>query len=227
MAPISLLQVTPYELVVFKPAGLASELPRDPNADSLLTGLRAEGFDNLRLVHRLDAPTCGVMLVARNAEAAAYYSQEIAARRWKKVYIATVAAPLDRAHTLIGDHKAYLSTEGRIARLVHSGGKPSFLTIVHASPADHAGTHLLIRLHTGRFHQIRVMLAGLGAPLVGDALYNGPAGTFYLEHVMLSARLFGSTDNRVWVAPPHDARPTWPASLGDAVTAELNAMTAV
>lgn len=224
---MSLLQVTAHELVVFKPAGLASELPRDPTADSLLTRLRADGFDDLRLVHRLDAPTCGVMMIARSGQVAAYYSQEIAARRWRKVYIATVAASIDRAQTLIGEHKAYLSTAGRVARLVRSGGKPSFLTIVHASPADHATTHLLIRLHTGRFHQIRVMLAGLGAPLTGDILYNGPTGAFYLEHVLLSARLFGSTERSVWLAPSHQDRPTWPPTLADAVSAELNAMTAV
>jgi 23S rRNA-/tRNA-specific pseudouridylate synthase len=218
-----LLQVTPHELVVFKPAGLPSEMPRDPRADSLVNRLRAGGFDSLRLVHRLDAPTSGVMIVARTLDAAAHYSGEIAARRWQKVYVAEVAAPVARARALIGEHRAYLSTQGRKAIVVRSGGKPSFLTIATVAPVPDASgrSHVLVRLHTGRFHQIRVMLASLGAPLAGDEMYGGaPSDRFYLEHVLLSARLFGATDFSVWRAPAHDDRPSWSAALLDAVNVE-------
>lgn len=165
------------------------------------------------------------MIVARSTEAAAYYSAEIAARRWQKVYIAEVASPAEDARQLIGDHKAYLSTEGRRARVVRSGGKPSFLTVVHVAPAADQHSHLLIRLHTGRFHQIRVMLASLGTPLAGDTLYGGPTDArFYLEHVLLGARPFGADGPQVWLAPPHVDRPAWSASLSDAVAAEQAAM---
>jgi 23S rRNA-/tRNA-specific pseudouridylate synthase len=223
--PLHLLHVTPHEIVVCKPAGLPSEMPRDPAADSLVTRLGAEGFEGLRLVHRLDAPACGVMIVARSSEAAAHYSAEIAARRWHKVYVAEVAMPIDKAQRLIGDHNAYLATEGRRATVVRSGGKPSFLTIVHAAPATKGRSHVLIRLRTGRFHQIRVMMAALGAPLSGDALYDGPADApFYLEHVMLGARLFGSTTQQSWLAPPHRDRRQWAASLIEAVAAEHAAL---
>lgn len=219
---LSLLHVTPHEIVVCKPPGVPSELPRDPHADSLLTRLRAEGFDDLRLVHRLDAPTCGVMVVARSSAAAAHYSAEIAARRWHKIYVAELAVPLPAAQRLLGDHKAYLKTEGRRARVVRSGGKPAFLTITHAAPAAATThSHVLVRLHTGRFHQIRVMLASLGAPLSGDALYGGPPDAqFYLEHVLLGARPFGSSTQAVWLAPPHRDRPRWAASLREAIDTE-------
>jgi 23S rRNA-/tRNA-specific pseudouridylate synthase len=224
--PLSLLQVTPHEIVVCKPAGLPSELPRDPGADSLVTRLRHEGFNDLRLVHRLDSPTCGVMIVARSADAAAHYSTEIAARRWKKIYIAETTLPMEKMQRLIGDHKAYLATEGRIARLVRAGGKPSFLTIAHVAPAAEGRSHVLVRLHTGRFHQIRVMLASLGAPLAGDTTYGGPAGAdFYLEHVLLRATPFGSESPQTWLAPPHRDRPAWSSSLSDAVAAEHAALT--
>ena len=218
--PLPLLHVSPHEIVVCKPAGLPSELPRDPGADSLLTRLRGEGFDDLRLVHRLDAPTSGVMIVARTTDAAAHYSTEIAAQRWKKVYVAEIAMAVERARSLLGDHKAYLSTQGRKAITVRSGGKPSFLTVIHAAPAGPGRSHLLIRLHTGRFHQIRVMLASLNAPLAGDELYGGAGGRFYLEHILLRARPFESTALSVWRAPAHDARPPWDASLAAAVDAE-------
>jgi 23S rRNA-/tRNA-specific pseudouridylate synthase len=73
--PVDLIEVTSHEIVVLKPAGLASELPHDPAADSLVRRLAAQGFTDLRLVHRLDAPACGLMLVARSAEAAAHYAR--------------------------------------------------------------------------------------------------------------------------------------------------------
>jgi len=224
-APLTTLMLTAHELVVTKPAGLASELPRDPDADSLITRLRVEGFDNLRLVHRLDAPACGVMVVARTEQAAAHYSAEIAARRWHKFYVAEVALSSDRAQKLLGDHKAYLSTEGRKAVSVRSGGKPSFLTVLHASPAPGAAgrSHVLVQLHTGRFHQIRVMLSELGAPLVGDELYGGPTSEpLYLEHVLLAARPFGETQPTMWRAPAHDARPGWSPALQRAIDAQAS-----
>ena len=215
MTTVIVLEATPHEIVAVKPAGLASETPRDPGADSLVARLRAQGFDDLRLVHRLDAPACGLMIVARTPDAAAHYGAEIAARRWQKLYVAEVAAPLEHAMAIVGKHKAYLTTQGRRARLVRSGGKPSFLTVLCAAQAgavpDRA--HVLVQLHTGRFHQIRVMLAGLGAPLAGDTLYGGPEGGMYLEHVMLAARAYGTRELRVWRAPPHDERPPWDAAL--------------
>lgn len=222
---VSLLDVTPHEIVLWKPPGLASELPRDPGADSLITRLHREGYDDLRLVHRLDSPACGLMIVARTQQAAAHYATEIAARRWQKLYVAEVATQVDRAQGLIGRHKAYLSTEGRRARVVRSGGKPSFLTVVTATPAESGAhqSHVLVHLHTGRFHQIRVMLSALGAPLVGDTLYGGPAdGAIYLEHAVLAARPFASIEPRVWIAPATTVRPAW----SDALVAAVNAQAA-
>jgi 23S rRNA-/tRNA-specific pseudouridylate synthase len=169
------------------------------------------------------------MIVARSSEAAAYYSREIAERRWHKWYVAEVSRPVEQTQALIGEHKAYLAIDGRRARVVRSGGKPSFLTITHAARAGADRSHVLIRLHTGRFHQIRVMLAHLGAPLSGDPLYGGPDAssvtraqqdTLYLEHVLLAARPFGSTELQSWLAPPHQHRPEWAASLTQAISDE-------
>lgn len=218
---IRIVEATAHELVVLKPAGLACELPRDAGADSLVRRLGAQGYAGLRLVHRLDAPTCGLMLVARTAEAAAHYAAEIAARRWQKWYVAQVALPLAEAERLVGPHKAYLKTEGTGARVVRSGGKPSFLdvTLATAAPGTRNESHLLVQLHTGRLHQIRVMLAHVGAPLTGDTRYGGPEGRFYLEQVMLGARRFESLEWRVWTAPGHADRVRWAAALTEAVEA--------
>jgi 23S rRNA-/tRNA-specific pseudouridylate synthase len=110
---------------------------------------------------------------------------------------------------------------------VRSGGKPSFLdvTLVAAVPGIPDESHFLVRLQTGRFHQIRVMLAHRGAPLSGDSRYGGPAQRrFYLEHTILGARMFQTLEWRVWQAPNHTDRPRWSPTLTDAVNAQVRTL---
>ena len=208
----------PGEVVVLKPAGLATEVSRDPAADSVLRRLEQQGVATPKLVHRLDAPACGLVLVARSTAAAAHHAGEIAARRWSTWYVARVAASPATTTDLIGPHRAYLKTEGRRARVVRAGGKPSFLEVATVTAVDHAPDHrhVLVRLHTGRFHQIRAMLAHAGAALVGDPTYGGPAGRFYLEQVVLGATTYGGGWN-VWEAGPHADRDAWSPALQAAV----------
>ena len=121
---------------------------------------------------------------------------------------------------LIGPHKAYLRTEGRVATVVRAGGKPSFLDVVAAAPApeDASTSHVLIRLHTGRYHQIRAMLAHAGAPLAGDATYGGQGvWPLYLEHVVLGSHVDTTGEWTVWQAPPHEDREQWAPELAAAV----------
>ena len=217
------------EIVVLKPAGLASEVSRDPAADSLLRRLEREGVATPTLVHRLDAPACGLVLVARSPAAAAHYAREIAARRWAKWYVARVAAPVAAATALVGPHRAYLKAAGRRALVVRAGGKPSALDVAAAAPIADAPehSHVLVQLHTGRFHQIRAMLAHAGAALVGDPAYGGPSGRFYLEQVVLGATLHDSGVWRVWQAPAHADRDPWSPRVREVVEAcALTARTA-
>jgi 23S rRNA-/tRNA-specific pseudouridylate synthase len=208
----------PGEVVVLKPAGLATEVSRDAAADSLLRRLEQQGVAAPKLVHRLDAPACGLVLVARSAAAAAYHAGEIAARRWIKWYVARVAAPPAAAAAMVGPHRAYLKTEGRRARVVRAGGKASFLDVTTTAPVDGAPdhSHVLVRLQTGRFHQIRAMLAHAGAALVGDPLYGGPPGCLYLEQVVLGATTYGGGWD-VWETPGHTDRDAWSPALRVAV----------
>lgn len=169
------------------------------------------------------------MLIARSSEAAAHYAKEIAERRWHKWYVAQVGLPPDKAARLVGAHKAYLKVEGRSAQVVRSGGKPSFLDVVLITPVPDVpdASHALVKLHTGRFHQIRVMLANLGAPLIGDVRYGGqPGRSMYLEHVMLGARLSESLEWRVWLAPDHPDRQAWAPALSDAIEARAKELSA-
>jgi 23S rRNA-/tRNA-specific pseudouridylate synthase len=181
---------TDHELVVVKPAGLASELSDDRKGASLLERVRRRlDLPEARLPHRLDRLTLGLLLVAKDAKSIAWHGDRIRDGEWEKLYLARVATTAGEAD-LLGEHRAYLKRRGGKAELVRSGGKPCRLGVLAVRPdASRPGqAHVLIRLLTGRYHQIRAMLAGLGRPLVGDALYGGAPGEPYLEHARLSFR---------------------------------------
>ena len=180
---VHLLHQDPRTLVAVKPAGLSSEQSA-ADGPSLLSLVRAAlPSADPALPHRLDRVTRGVVVVALDRQAAAAHNEHVRAGHWAKFYLARVPA----GRPLLGEHRAYLRREGRAARIVRSGGDPSRLEVLAEgdAPGRPCERHLLIRLHTGRYHQVRVMCAGLGFPLVGDPLYGGLPGPFHLEHALL------------------------------------------
>ncbi len=192
--------------VFVKPSGQSSE--GDP--DALLERSKSLlGWPEARLPHRLDRITRGYLVVARDATSVAWHNEAIRARRWIKCYIARLAprgALQGDAAPLIGRHKAFLRRVGMRSEVVRSGGDPSFLEVlaVEAAPGRPGELHAAIRLETGRFHQIRVMLAALGAPLTSDRTYGDRTpGEPMLEHALLSLPVAPSAD-----APPADEKPT-------------------
>lgn len=230
------------EAVVFKPAGLSSERSAGNGSvndagDSLATRVQAQfGWDGCWLPHRLDRPTRGLMVVCGSSEAAARCSEELREAAWTKWYFARVpiepelrGTPISTAAGLVGPHKAYLKRVGRLAVSVRSGGDPSRLEVLAVEPStdDPRSAHALIRLDTGRFHQIRVMLATLGFPLIGDSDYRNEKGTprIDLEAVALRMQRGSTADAAAYVhrIPTHPARRGVSSRLEDALDAVLSA----
>lgn len=148
---------------------VARLLARLPEAERLAWGLES---DAMRLVHRLDVGTSGVVLLARDDDAHRDLVGAFARRQVEKTYLALVWGRPRPAH---GEWAFPLGPDRRDRRrmAVRGDGRTARTAYLVLAAARHAS---LLRLapRTGRTHQIRVHAAHAGHPIVGDDLYGGP-----------------------------------------------------
>lgn len=195
-------------LIIDKPPGLAVHPGAGFKGDSLAEALLFH-FKDIKLVgeegragivHRLDKDTSGVMLIALTQEIYLHLKDAFAERKIKKEYIALVEGKLEPRHAFIDtpigkskkDFRKY-STKDMLAE------KPSLteyqvLEYLQSDQPQVKGavdqyTLVMVKLHTGRTHQIRVHMASLGHPLAGDSLYGRPKSSLpLLSRQFLHAR---------------------------------------
>ena len=162
-------------LAVDKPAGLLVHPTNSVRENCLLRILRRqEGGAELRLVHRLDRETSGVLLLGQGAESARFLSEEFAARRVRKEYVALVeGAPVGEEGTIDCPVSDARGSRLFVRREVAAVGEPA-VTRWRVERRFPRRTLLRLFPQNGRRHQLRVHLAHLGHPVVGDLLYGRP-----------------------------------------------------
>jgi len=160
-------------MIAEKPAGLLCQPGLGPElADSLLTRIRRD-WPTAQLVHRLDRDTSGLLMLALAPELHRALSRLFADRQIHKTYIADVAGTPDEPEGCIS-----LPIAKRCHRPplygVDPAGKPC-RTDWRLVESHGAWSRLELRPRTGRSHQLRVHLAALGHPILGDPLYGDDA----------------------------------------------------
>lgn len=183
--PLDIIHEDHELLAVNKPAGLLSVPGKGPElADCLMARLEAV-FPQVRLVHRLDRDTSGVMIFALTPHAQRHLGLQFENRQTRKIYVARVAGRL-APKTGSVDLPLIVDWPNRpLQKVDHETGKPA-LTDWRVLKASDAESRVQLFPKTGRSHQLRVHMLALGHPILGDPLY-APDTADHYPRMMLHA----------------------------------------
>ncbi len=180
--PLTIVYEDESLLVVDKPAGMVVH-PAPGNWSGTLVNallgrgdrtLPAAGDERAGIVHRLDKETSGLLVVAKTERAHRILSSAIAARRVVRRYAVMVWGHL-RSDTITIDQPIARDPRDRKRMAIVIKGRPAKTDFLRLARFD-AGDLLRAHLHSGRTHQIRVHLASIGHPVMGDDVYGGGGG---------------------------------------------------
>lgn len=215
--PLDIIYEDEDVLVVNKPAGLVVHPAPGHEAGTLVNALLAydpelarAGTERPGIVHRLDKGTSGLIVVARHPAALHHLQRAFADREVEKTYLVLVEGHLQPPKGLIDAPVGRDPRHRKKMAVLAKGGRPA-QTVYRV--LEHLDDYTLVEVHplTGRTHQIRVHLAALGYPVVGDRVYGRRRQRLGLERPFLHAwklRLrLPSGVERTFVAPlPADLR---------------------
>jgi 23S rRNA pseudouridine955/2504/2580 synthase len=217
----AVLHIDDEFIVIDKPPGLAVQggTRTERHLDAMLDALRFGAKERPRLVHRLDRDTSGVLVLARNAAAAAFLARAFRDKATRKIYWAAVVGLPKPRRGRIDQKLAKLP--GRAGERVGPDEAEGKRAVTYYRTVAHAGDKLawlVLQPVTGRTHQLRAHCVTLGTPILGDGKYGGaaahPAGVPHARELHLHARALslphpgGGRLEVVAPLPPH-MRETW------------------
>ena len=173
--PLDIIYEDDAIFVINKPAGLVAHPGAGNHAGTLLNAMlgyapELAAVPRAGIVHRLDKDTSGLIVVARTLIAHKSLVEQLQARTLKREYEAFVCGVMTAGGNIdapVGRHPVH-----RTRMAVVDRGKPA-ITHYRVIERFRAHTHIRVRLETGRTHQIRVHMAHIHHPIIGDPLYGG------------------------------------------------------
>lgn len=197
MSAVDCLYEDAHLLVLHKPSGLLSVPGRGPNKQDCLSARAQARWPDALVVHRLDQPTSGLVLMARSPEVQRQLGDAFAQRRVDKRYHAVVIgcpqapseSPPDPGGWHLIDLPLITDWPNRPRQMVDfTLGKPSqtLWRLLHHDAAQNV-SWLELQPLSGRTHQLRLHLASIGHPMLGDALYADPATQARAPRLLLHA----------------------------------------
>ncbi|MDX3908346.1 MAG: RluA family pseudouridine synthase [Sphingobium sp.] len=163
-------------IVLNKPPGLATQggTKTDAHVDGLLDALMYDSDQRPKLVHRLDKDTSGALLIARSARSAGYFAKAFSSRTARKVYWALVIGVPDVRDGMIDLPLAKQpGTGGEKMHVDEKEGLPARTRYRIIERAGNRAAWVELQPFSGRTHQLRVHMAAIGHPIVGDGKYGG------------------------------------------------------
>jgi len=207
--PVEILYEDASVIAVDKPAGLVVHAGAGTESGTLVNRLvhhfatlsQVGGGLRPGIVHRLDKGTSGVLLVARHDAAHQALAAQFAGRTVEKVYLTLVQG---KVHNQEGRITTPIARDPvrRIRMTTQMDTGRSALTSYRVLQRFDKLTYLEVRIGTGRTHQIRVHLASIGHPVVGDKLYGGPPAERIFLHAYRIAFTSPATGELVTVEAP-------------------------
>ena len=193
-------------IVIDKPSGVLSHSKGELNDEETVAtwlahqmGWTEDDLNNRRgVVHRLDRGTSGVMILAKNPTAEKFLQKQFAERKTKKTYLAIIEGEPKQSEVML-DLPIARNFRKPTTFLVSANGKPSqtHMRVVETAPMK-LFSLLELKPQTGRTHQLRVHLAYLNHPILGDATYGGKKASRIMLHASELELTLPSSERRVF-----------------------------
>ncbi len=218
---VEILYEDNHLLVVVKPQNLPTQ--SDVSGDECLVDIckkyikekkgKTEGEVYLGLIHRLDRPTGGVMVLAKTSKCASRLSEAFRERKVKKAYLLVTKKVIASRRGTLVDYLKKDTTNNivRIAPLSEQGAKKAVLNYEILAKTDEYSL-AKVELETGRSHQIRIQFANMKAPIYGDVKYGVKANdtrNLALYSYMLSFEHPVKNEMMTFISYPPETEAPW------------------